>query len=171
MTTDGICRHPISIDDFLRLKAFVGDRDRHLRLELDHTDIGEAYISVMIKGVPDAFATIIRGENGWLVHHPEDGPLYEFGAIPEVANFLAFGDTKCCRRSWTRAPWCPPAETTLGPSRERVGSCGREEIPKSGSLHAAMGWEPENQFAADSPLEEAGFEPLVPLTLNARCLT
>jgi hypothetical protein len=24
------------------------------------------------------------------VHHPEDGPLYEL-AIPEVANFLAFG--------------------------------------------------------------------------------
>ena len=56
-------------------------------------------------------ATIVRGLHGWLVHHPEDGPLYEFRAIPEVANFLAFGDAKCCRRSWMRAPWSAPAET------------------------------------------------------------
>jgi hypothetical protein len=30
---------------------------------------------------------------------------------------------------------------------------------------------PKVSFAMDSAQEEAGFEPLVPLTLNARCLT
>jgi hypothetical protein len=80
----------------------------------------------MTRGVADAIATIIRGENGWLVHQPEDGPLYEFRAIPEVANFLAFGDAKCCRGSWMRAPWRAPAETPKwlpgGPAGRRRGN-------------------------------------------------
>ena len=37
------------------------------------------------------------------------------------------------------------------------------DCDREGQLIAAMGWEPENQFAADSPLEGGGFEPSVPL--------
>ena len=33
------------------------------------------------------------------------------GAIVEVANYLALGDTKCCRRSWISAPWLALTET------------------------------------------------------------
>jgi hypothetical protein len=56
---------------------------RQLRLYLDHTDEGEDFTSVVIErrgsvgasSTRPLIATIIRGENCWLVHHPEDGPL------------------------------------------------------------------------------------------------
>jgi hypothetical protein len=45
-----------------------------------------------------------RSKIGGMVHGPEgSGPLYEFAAPVEVANFLAFGDTKACRRSVVKA--------------------------------------------------------------------
>jgi hypothetical protein len=114
---------PISTDDFLRLKAAVADRDPKLRLNLEHTEDGAGSVAVMtmppFRGVGQGtlLAYVERGQLshnltegrrrvvrdgrakiGWRVYHP-DGPLYEFAAIPEVANFLAFGDTQCCRRS------------------------------------------------------------------------
>ena len=51
--------------------------------------------------------------------------------------------------------------------------CKRRRLrraPKN-SNGPGLGFNEEIGFARDSPLEEAGFEPLVPLTLNARCLT
>jgi phosphoglucomutase len=56
---------------------------------------------------------IVTRSNGLMNpnHYLAGGPLYEFRAILEVANFLAFGDAKCCRRSWMRAFWRTPAET------------------------------------------------------------
>jgi hypothetical protein len=109
-TTDTYWPLPISTEDLLRLRAAVGDRDPKLRLDLDHTKDGEDYISVTTKGLvygptklePMLVATIIRGENCWLVHHPKDGPLFEFkeGDVGAVATFLAFGKADCCRREW-----------------------------------------------------------------------
>jgi hypothetical protein len=47
MTTEEIYYHlPISAEDFLRLKAAVGDRDPKLRLTLEHMDDGADYVSV-----------------------------------------------------------------------------------------------------------------------------
>jgi hypothetical protein len=87
----------------LRLKAAVGDRDRKLRLMLLPIDGGgETNIEVMIKGVEDSLYTIrhAEAETGkpcWLVHH-DDGPMHEFPAVVDVANFLAFGDAGLCKR-------------------------------------------------------------------------
>jgi hypothetical protein len=121
---------PIATDDFLRLKAAVGDRDAKLQLYLEHTEDGAGYVLVTIKPVfrggkesPIAIVApceltpnltegrrrpVRDGNNakiGWVVYGPapENGPEYEFAAIPEVANFLAFGDTQCCRRSVVKA--------------------------------------------------------------------
>ena len=35
----------------------------------------------------------------WLVY-AEKGPTHEFPAVVDVANFLAFGDARLCKRSW-----------------------------------------------------------------------
>ena len=87
---------------------------------LDYTDEDEDFISVLVKGVrvDTLIATVIRGENRWLVHHSEDGPLNEFRAISEVAGFIAFGDAKWRRQSWMRAPWAVAPQPKL---RGRVG--------------------------------------------------
>ena len=79
------------------------DRDRNLRLTLLQTDIGEDFIVVEVSRPPlfpgfpteaDAIiAHVIRGERGWMVHHPEDGPLYEFATLRGVAAFLG-GEVK-----------------------------------------------------------------------------
>jgi hypothetical protein len=53
---------------------------------------------------------IIRGANCWLVHHSEEGPLYEFGAIVEVANYLAFVDRSVAGEAGS-GPCVAPAET------------------------------------------------------------
>jgi hypothetical protein len=103
---------PISTDDLLRLEAAVGDRDRNLELTRIRAD-GEAHIMVTIKGVKDALFAVRRakaetGKEGarppkpcWLVHPSNgDGPMYEFPAVVDVANFLAFGDAQRCKRSW-----------------------------------------------------------------------
>jgi hypothetical protein len=96
---------PISTEDLLRLKAAIGDRDRKLLLMLLHTDAGEEHVAAMIKGVEDALFTVRHAETEtgkpcWLVHHPEGGPMHEFPAVVDVANFLAFGDARLCKRSW-----------------------------------------------------------------------
>jgi hypothetical protein len=104
---------PIEIDDLLRLKAAAGDRDRNLRLMLLRTDVGEMHIAVMTKGVEEPLYTVRHaeaetGKEGarppkpcWLVHPSNgDGPMYEFPAVVDVANFLAFGDAQRCKRSW-----------------------------------------------------------------------
>jgi hypothetical protein len=95
---------PISTDDVLRLRDAVGDRDRDLRLVLGHTDAGEDYISAETKGGVLLFhirrAEAETGKPCWLVHHPEGGPMHEFPAVVDVANFLAFGDARLCARSW-----------------------------------------------------------------------
>jgi hypothetical protein len=51
------------LEDFLW--AAVRDRDLQVRLVLDHTNVGETYISVLVEGIHEAIlvATIIRGEN------------------------------------------------------------------------------------------------------------
>jgi hypothetical protein len=96
---------PISTEDFLPLKAAVGDRDRNLQLRLLAIgNGGETNIAVMIKGVEDALYAVrhAKAEPGkpcWLVHH-DDGPMHEFPAVVDVANFLAFGDARFCKRSW-----------------------------------------------------------------------
>jgi len=102
-TTDTLRRLPISSEDFLCLKGAVADRDRNLRLTLLQTDIGEDFIVVEVSRPPlfpgfpteaDAIiAHVIRGERGWMVHHPEDGPLYEFATLRGVAAFLG-GEVK-----------------------------------------------------------------------------
>jgi hypothetical protein len=96
----------------LRLEAAVGDRDRNLELTRIRAD-GEAHIIVTIKGVKDALFTVRRAETEtgkegarppkpcWLVHPSNgDGPMYEFPAVVDVANFLAFGDAQRCKRSF-----------------------------------------------------------------------
>jgi hypothetical protein len=108
MTTSDTHRPlPIDIDDFLRLQAATADRDRNLWLTLGHTEAEEDYIAVMIKGVEDDIFHIrhaVETEAAmpcWLVHHPSDGPMYEFRATSEIAAFLASGDARLCKRSWT----------------------------------------------------------------------
>jgi hypothetical protein len=118
----------IDTDDFLRLKAAVADRDPKLRLTLEHTDDGANFILVKTMplfrgcGAGVVIAHVIRGELsnklpegrrrvvrdgrskiGWMVCYPDNGPLYQFAAIAEVANFLAFGDTQACRGSVAKA--------------------------------------------------------------------
>jgi hypothetical protein len=129
----------IDIDDFLRLKAAVGDRDRNLRLILGHTDAGDEYISATIKGSRSEPLFTVRhaeaetGKPCWLVHHPSDGPMYEFAAPSEVAAFLASGDARLCKRSWLTARSAPglivagelPAETPKWASEAAPGRRGR----------------------------------------------
>jgi hypothetical protein len=128
---------PISTDDFLRLKAAVGDRDPKLRLTLAHTDDGAGNVAVMacppFRGVDEKMVIasvehvelspnltegrwrpIRDGSNakvGWIVYYPGNGmsAVYEFVAVAEVANFLAFGDTQACRRSSTKTRRARPA--------------------------------------------------------------
>jgi len=73
--------------------------------------MGEDFITVMIKGgrfTGDMLSAFIKHaeEAGkkpcWIVHHPDDGPLFEFGATSEVVAFLASGDGSCCRRDFAR---------------------------------------------------------------------
>jgi hypothetical protein len=117
--TDAVAYHPmpISTDDFLRLKAAMGDRDGAPRdgahqLRLLHTDAGEDFIAVMLKGWEDPFYTVRRAvEAGkpptakphWLVHYEGGtgcGLLFEFPSLVDVANFFVFEDVQGCTRSW-----------------------------------------------------------------------
>jgi hypothetical protein len=63
-------------------------------------------LRLRFRGIADNFATIRHAEEAgkpcWLVHHPYDGPLFEFGAISEVTAFLAYGDGSCCRREFAQ---------------------------------------------------------------------
>jgi len=98
---------PISQWDFLALKGSLQERDRKLRLKLLHTDDGEDFIVAIIDGFMDPYAFIKHAEEDgkkpcWLVHHTDDGPLFEFGATSEVVAFLASGDGSCCRRDFAR---------------------------------------------------------------------
>jgi hypothetical protein len=102
---------PISQWDFLALKGSLQERDRKLQLELLHidedTDGVEDFIQVIIKGFMDPYAFIRHAEEAgkkpcWLVHHPDDGPLFEFGATSEVVAFLASRDGSCCRREFAQ---------------------------------------------------------------------
>jgi hypothetical protein len=137
---------PIETEDFLRLKAAVGDRDPKLRLTLRRTEHGD-FVSVTIKPIfrgeeiPIAIVERVElnpnltegrkrpvrdGSNvkiGWLVHGPElegSGPEYEFVAVAEVANYLAFGDTQCCRRSSMKARRAHGAPANTAPSRGTI---------------------------------------------------
>jgi hypothetical protein len=65
-TTDTLRRLPISVEDFTRLEVAARDRAPHLRLDLDHTDTGEPFVSVMGPTAWEAVATIIRSEHGEL---------------------------------------------------------------------------------------------------------
>jgi hypothetical protein len=55
------------------------------------------------------------------------------------------------------------------PPRAEAGLRGCTRIVLEPSLSTRV--RGQHGSSRDSPLEEAGFEPLVPLTLNARCLT
>jgi hypothetical protein len=89
----------------ISLLIFLNERNEHNllcvpKLDLVHTDTGEPFVSVTAPRITlagpmmaspswEAAATIIRAERGWIVHNPEDGPLYEFATPQEVAVFLA----------------------------------------------------------------------------------
>jgi hypothetical protein len=99
-TADTYCPLQFSNADFRHLKKAIRDHAPHLKLDLVHTDTGEPFVSVTTPRITlagpmmaspswEAAATIIRAERGWIVHHPEDGPLYEFATPQEVAVFLA----------------------------------------------------------------------------------
>jgi hypothetical protein len=127
---------PISTEDLLRLRGTVQERDRNLRLMLIHTEVGETLISVMTKGSTEPLFHVrhAKAETGkpcWLVHHPKDGPGYEFAAIVEVANFLAFGEARLCKRSWATG-WSEPGRIVGGgrppTTTTTTRSAGREEI-------------------------------------------
>jgi hypothetical protein len=109
---------PIDTDDALRLKAAVGDRDRNLQLLLLHTDVGEDHIAVMLKDVKEPFYTVRHAETEtgkpcWLVHHPSDGAMFEFPAVVDVANFVALGDGRLCKRSYGMG-WSEPGRIVGG---------------------------------------------------------
>jgi hypothetical protein len=144
---------PIETDDFLRLKAAVADRDPKLRLNLEHTEDGAGSVAVMtmppFRGVGQGtlLAYVERGplspnltegrrrvvrdgssaKIGWLVYHL-GGPLYEFAALPEVANFLAFGDTQCCRRSVVKARRARKGDSGEGSPAPAASTEVREKI-------------------------------------------
>jgi hypothetical protein len=127
---DPVTYRPMSIstDDFLRLKAAVSDRDRNLQLLLLHTDVGEAHIAVMIKGVKEPFWTLRHAQaetekQCWLVHRPAGGDMYEFAATSEVAAFLASGWAASCRRSFATG-WSEPGLIVAGkmPAVKRKGA-------------------------------------------------
>jgi hypothetical protein len=109
---------PISTEDLLRLKAAVGDRDRNLQLMLI-TDVGEeAHIAVMTKGVEEPLFTVCHAKTEtakpcWLVHHPNAGPMFEFPAVVDVANFVALGDGRLCKRSYGTG-WSEPGRIVGG---------------------------------------------------------
>jgi hypothetical protein len=132
---------PIEIDDFLRLRAAVGDRDRKQQLLLLHDDFGvgqEDHIAVMITGCEDPFYTVRRAvETGkpptakpcWLVHPAgldDGGDLYEFPAVVDVANFLAFSDGRMCERSYGTS-WSEPGRIVGGAMPEGK----RKEAPET----------------------------------------
>src|SRR5947209_4781832 len=125
---------PISTEDLLRLKAAAGDRDRNLQLDLVHTDVGEDYIEVMIKGAAAPFYTVRRAETEtgkpcWLMHH-DDGPMHEFQATSEVAAFLASGDARLCKRSWMTRHSEPGRIVGGGrPALKRKDTPGIEAMP------------------------------------------
>jgi hypothetical protein len=114
---------PISTDDLLRLKQAVGDRERELpaasRLQLTrrNTDVGEAYIAAEIKGVGARLhirhAKAETGMPCWLVHYPSDGAMYECPAVIDVANFVALGDGRLCKRSYGTS-WSEPGRIVGG---------------------------------------------------------
>jgi hypothetical protein len=127
----------IPTDDLLRLKAAVGDRERELpaasRLQLTrrHTDGRDAYIAAEIKGVGAQFhihhaEEAETGKPCWLVHHPEGGPMHEFPAVVDVANFVALGDGRLCKRSYGTG-WSEPGRIVGGalagaPGRAPIGA-------------------------------------------------
>jgi hypothetical protein len=131
---------PISPDDVLRLKAGVGDRDRNLRLMLLRTDVGEMHIAVMTKGVEEPLYTVrhAEAETGkpcWLVHHPSDGPMYEFVAVIDVANFVALGDGRLCKRSYGTG-WSEPGRIVGG---ALAGAPGRASIAAPSNTTTTQG--------------------------------
>jgi hypothetical protein len=138
---------PIEIDDFLRLRAAMGDRDRKQQLLLLHDDFGagqEDHIAVMITGCADPFYTVRRAvETGktptakpcWLVHpaglDDDGGPLHEFPAVVDVANFLASGEARLCKRSFMTG-WIEPGRVVGGAMPEMKRELAPPEAARGG---------------------------------------
>jgi len=95
---------PIPHEVFLILRGAVQDRDRNRNfwLELEHTEEGEDYITVMTKSGATLYHIRRANETGkpcWLVH--TDEAPYEFvDTVVDVANFLTLDDARMAKRSW-----------------------------------------------------------------------